>query len=268
MSDQRLRDNPLTATGSIAATATGAKSIPARDVIERRHTVSLWLYLLAALAFLFGCYLLFLEDGSQTRLTLPSLSPRTELPGVETPKVARIDTRSTPVFTATAAAASARAFSTEFLDSVWHDAEFVGVRRATFDQAFQVNVAPDPEVEAKWVAQPRTVSIPNILNEVETQKSLGYAVFTLHGKEYSLEPVLEGKELFYIFKDLTAGKETYPAGRFLYSQLPVNGKVLLDFNKAYTPPCAFTPYATCPLPPKQNRLQIRIEAGELNYGHH
>lgn len=107
-----------------------------------------------------------------------------------------------------------------------------------------------------------------MLHQVEQQKTLGYAVFPLNGKEYTLEPVVEGLELFYIFKDRTAGKETYPAGRFLYSAMPVNGKVVLDFNKAHNPPCAFTPYATCPLPPKQNRLQTRIEAGELTYGHH
>ncbi len=131
-------------------------------------------------------------------------------------------------------------------------------------------VREDYRVEAKWVAydKPKHIAIPNILNEVESQPSAGYAVFQLQGKEFSLEPVVEGNELFYIFKDLTAGKETYPAGRFLYSEMPVNGKVLLDFNKAYNPPCAFTPYATCPLPPKQNRMQTRVEAGELNYGHH
>jgi uncharacterized protein (DUF1684 family) len=131
-------------------------------------------------------------------------------------------------------------------------------------------VREDYRVEAKWIAydKPKTIEIPNILNEVEQQMSIGRAVFTLKGKEYSLEPVVEGDELFYIFKDLTAGKETYPAGRFVYTAMPVNGKVTIDFNKAYTPPCAFTPYATCPLPPRQNRLQTRIEAGELTYGHH
>ena len=69
------------------------------------------------------------------------------------------------------------------------------------------------------------------------------------------------------FKDLTAGKETYPSGRFLYADLPHNGEVVLDFNQAVNPPCAFTPYATCPLPPAQNHLPVRIEAGELSYGH-
>jgi uncharacterized protein (DUF1684 family) len=96
-------------------------------------------------------------------------------------------------------------------------------------------------------------------------ESPGYVVFQLDGRELRLEPVIEEgeNELFFIFRDQTAGKETYPAGRFLYADLPRDGKVVLDFNKAYNPPCAFTPYATCPLPPKQNHLPVRIEAGEL-----
>ena len=69
------------------------------------------------------------------------------------------------------------------------------------------------------------------------------------------------------FKDLTSGKQTYAAGRFLKAGLPKEGKVVLDFNKATNPPCAFTPYATCPLPPKQNYLPVAVEAGELNYEH-
>ena len=77
----------------------------------------------------------------------------------------------------------------------------------------------------------------------------------------------DATELFFIFRDQTSGKETYGAGRFLYADLPKDGKVVLDFNKAYNPPCAFTPYATCPLPPPQNRLPVRIEAGEKAYGH-
>ena len=67
-----------------------------------------------------------------------------------------------------------------------------------------------------------------------------------------------------MFRDLTTGQETYPGGRFLYADMPVNGEVVLDFNKAHSPPCAFTPFATCPLPPKENHLGVRIEAGELN----
>ena len=71
--------------------------------------------------------------------------------------------------------------------------------------------------------------------------------------------------MFFIFRDLTSRDATYPAGRFLHTPLPANGKVDLDFNKAYNPPCAFTDFATCPLPPKQNHLPVRIEAGELVY---
>ncbi len=74
--------------------------------------------------------------------------------------------------------------------------------------------------------------------------------------------------MFLIFKDKTAGKETYGAGRFLYTPMPENGKLVLDFNRAENPPCAFTPYATCPIPPKQNVLPIAIEAGEKKYGNH
>jgi uncharacterized protein (DUF1684 family) len=117
----------------------------------------------------------------------------------------------------------------------------------------------------------KTISIPNILGQTEKLPSPGYVTFKLHGKKVRLEPVLEdpdAKELFLIFKDKTSGVETYPAGRFLYVDLPVEGKIVLDFNKAYNPPCAFTPYATCPLPPAQNRMDLPIEAGELNYGHH
>ncbi len=103
----------------------------------------------------------------------------------------------------------------------------------------------------------------------EANPSPGYAVFRIHGR-VRLRPILEepdAKELFYIFRDQTSSKETYGAGRFMYSDLPHDGKVVLDFNKAYNPPCAFTPYATCPLPPAENRLPVRIEAGEKKYGH-
>jgi len=123
-------------------------------------------------------------------------------------------------------------------------------------------------VTAKWVEQPREIPILNIIGMTEQSPNPGYAVFHLAGKELRLYPIIEepgAKELFYIFRDLTTGKETYPAGRFFYSDMPKDGKVVLDFNKAYNPPCAFTPYATCPLPPKENHLPVRIEAGEKTY---
>ena len=115
--------------------------------------------------------------------------------------------------------------------------------------------------------QPKMIPILNILGDTEPTPSPGFATFELGGKQCRLEPVLEGDQLFFMFKDATSGHETYPAGRFLYTALPVDGKVVLDFNHAHNPPCAFTPYATCPLPPKQNHLSVAVEAGELNSGH-
>jgi len=121
---------------------------------------------------------------------------------------------------------------------------------------------------ARFVAyeKPKMIPITNVLGDTEPEASPGYVEFTLDGQRLRLEPVTEDQQLFFIFHDLTAGRETYPAGRFLYASAPKNGEVQLDFNKAENPPCAFTAYATCPLPPKQNHLAVRIAAGELNYG--
>jgi uncharacterized protein (DUF1684 family) len=94
----------------------------------------------------------------------------------------------------------------------------------------------------------------------------GVVEFTRAGKTFRVSPILEEDQFFLVFRDTTAGKLTYPAARFLYTTAPANaGPVELDFNKAYNPPCAFTPYATCPLPPRENRLSIPVEAGEKNY---
>ena len=120
-------------------------------------------------------------------------------------------------------------------------------------------------VRARFVPYdpPKLISIPNLLGDTEKLPSPGYAVFTLDRRQHRLEPVESGDtELFFIFKDLTSGKETYPAGRFLYTEMPRHGEVILDFNKARNPPCAYTPFATCPLPPRQNHLPARMEAGE------
>jgi uncharacterized protein (DUF1684 family) len=127
-------------------------------------------------------------------------------------------------------------------------------------------------IVAEWVpyeAQ-RTIAIPNVLGMTEELPCPGYARFTIGGKEHRLEPVIEepgDQELFFIFADQTNGSETYPSGRFLYAPKPQDGAIVLDFNKAYNPPCAFTAFATCPLPPSQNRLAVRIEAGEKRYRH-
>lgn len=142
--------------------------------------------------------------------------------------------------------------------------------RAQFKGLEYFPTAPSLLVKAAFVPykEPRRIPIPNVLGQTPEMESPGYVTFTLNGRELRLEPVYETREkkdLFFIFKDLTSRDATYPAGRFLHAALPVNGHVVLDFNKAYNPPCAFTDFATCPLPPKQNQLPVRIEAGELAY---
>jgi hypothetical protein len=130
-------------------------------------------------------------------------------------------------------------------------------------------------VVAKWVAYPapRTIAITNILGMTSEEPSPGYAEFTLQGQKLRLDPIVEDDgtghdHLFFMFKDQTSGHTTYGAGRFLYAAMPEDGKVDLDFNKAENPPCAFTAFATCPLPPRRNALPIAIEAGEKMYGKH
>jgi uncharacterized protein (DUF1684 family) len=131
-------------------------------------------------------------------------------------------------------------------------------------------VRPQYRVTARFVAwlEPKTIPIANVLGQTEATPSPGYVVFTLNGVETRLDAVTEDDSLFLIFRDQTAGKTTYGAGRFLNTEMPKDGAVTIDFNKAYNPPCAFTPYATCPLPPPQNRLPIAIEAGEMKYNDH
>ncbi len=121
-------------------------------------------------------------------------------------------------------------------------------------------------VRARFVPhEPVTFQFPNILGDLEPFVSSGTITLTLSGKEITMRPVDRGNRLWFIFRDLTSGFETYPAARFLYANAPEDGWTTLDFNQAYNPPCAFNPYTTCPLPPLENRLRVRIEAGEMNY---
>ncbi len=135
-------------------------------------------------------------------------------------------------------------------------------------------VKPEFRTEARFTpyAEPKTIEIENILGGLEKHTAIGTLAFTLRGKQYTLEAEQEGKKLFINFRDETSGKEganeTYPAGRFLYAELPQNGVTVLDFNKAENPPCAFTNFATCPLPPRTNWLKTRIEAGEKTHHPH
>lgn len=144
--------------------------------------------------------------------------------------------------------------------------------RTAFRGIERYPVDPSWRIQARYEAHPagHTVAVPSVIGTQSDEPSPGAAVFQRGGKTHRLDAVLDegSKELFFVFADLTSGKETYGGGRFLSSPLPKNGIVLLDFNRAINPPCAFTPYATCPLPPKQNRLKLSVRAGERSYGCH
>lgn len=117
---------------------------------------------------------------------------------------------------------------------------------------------------------PKSLPVTNVLGMEEGTPSPGALIFDVDGKTYRLDAITEqGEEqLFIIFADATSGNETYGAGRYLYVNPPdAEGRVVIDFNKSYSPPCAFTNYATCPLPPFQNRLPIAVEAGEKFAAH-
>lgn len=128
--------------------------------------------------------------------------------------------------------------------------------------------APDPTwvVDAKLTPAPHKVTFDSEVGVKQEGDSPGYLEFDRAGQHYRVEPVTEDNELFLVIRDATSGKTTYAASRFLYAALPdKSGVTKLDFNKAYNPPCVFTAYATCPLPPQQNRLTSSIEAGEKKY---
>lgn len=124
---------------------------------------------------------------------------------------------------------------------------------------------PDYRVQARFVAYdpPKSITIVNILGDAVEEASPGYALFSLEGHELRLDATEAGAGLSFLLRDRTSGAETYGAGRMLRAAAPHDGMVELDFNRAYNPPCAFTPYATCPLPPPQNHLPVPIPAGEL-----
>ena len=144
--------------------------------------------------------------------------------------------------------------------------------RSTFPGLTYYPADPALRFHAHLVAAPagKTLPIVNVLGQTEAMPSPGTLYFSVAGTPYTLDVVIEPGEqqLFVLFRDTTAGHGTYPSGRFLYTSAPdAAGNVTLDFNRAYNPPCAFTPYATCPLPPPQNRLPIAIAAGEQYAGH-
>lgn len=128
-------------------------------------------------------------------------------------------------------------------------------------------IDPTWRVRARYIpySRPKKTFFDSQTGDKQEMTVPGLVEFTREGKTVQLTPVLEDGELFFVFRDTTAGRTTYPAARFLYADLPKAGVVVLDFNKAYNPPCAFTPFATCPLPPRENRLKIAVEAGEKMY---
>jgi hypothetical protein len=130
-------------------------------------------------------------------------------------------------------------------------------------------VDPSYRFTARYVAypSPREIQIENLVGDRGTTLIAGYVAFSLDGKEYRLDAEKADDEgnLFIVFRDLTSKTTTYQAARFLDADPPRDGKVEIDFNKAYNPPCAYNPYATCPLPSARNRLPVAIPAGEKRY---
>lgn len=137
--------------------------------------------------------------------------------------------------------------------------EFVGLDYYPLD--------PEWRVQAEFIPHPdgSTMQVANVMGQLIEEPNPGLVRFVQGGKTITLEAVLEDDQLFFIFADRTSGRETYGLGRFLYSELPRDGRVVLDFNQAYNPPCAFNAYTTCPLPPQSNRVDAWIRAGEMRY---
>jgi uncharacterized protein len=142
--------------------------------------------------------------------------------------------------------------------------------RKAFTTIERLPVDPSWRVTARFekAAPGRTLAVPNVLGDVSQEPLAGALVFTREGKEYRLLATAEDDGLFLVFGDLTNKDVSYGAGRFLDAEAPRDGAVVLDFNRATNPPCAFTPFATCPLPVKENKLQVRVEAGERRFGKH
>ena len=139
---------------------------------------------------------------------------------------------------------------------------FRGVRWFPVDESYRVTGRFVP------YTPPKKVLIQNVMGDTAETTVPGYVEFSLQGQELRLDAEAADSEgLSFVFRDLTSGRETYGAARFLDTGPVQDGKVTLDFNMAYNPPCAYNPYTTCPLPTPENRLHVRIEAGEMAYHH-
>ncbi len=143
--------------------------------------------------------------------------------------------------------------------------------RTGFQGIERYPVSWDWRLEARFEPYdpPKPIPVPTAIGTIDDQSSPGAVVFQVPGggtHRLDALPGADDDELFLVFGDTTNGSETYGGGRFLYANLSEEGTLVVDFNKSYNPPCAFTAYATCPLPPQQNRLDVPVRAGEKNYG--
>ena len=139
--------------------------------------------------------------------------------------------------------------------------EFTGLKHYPINPAYRISARFMP------YDPPRIMKIRDVIGEEYDVEFPGYALFTLGGKECRLEAEKTEEGLFFNFYDPTNGNGSYPGGRFLVTDAPKEREVIIDFNRAYNPPCAYTDFATCPLPPSMNRLPVRIPAGEMIYRH-
>lgn len=141
-----------------------------------------------------------------------------------------------------------------------HAKSFNGFRWFPIDERYRVT--------GKFIKDPapREIPIPTLMGDIESGVTEGLVEIVLDGARVRMRPVTtEPGRLWFIFRDATAGKETYESARFLYADLMKDGTTVVDFNEAYNPPCAFNEFTTCPLPLPENRLTVRIPAGEMNY---
>lgn len=149
------------------------------------------------------------------------------------------------------------------------DLESPLLNQFTGTEMYPIDINWRVEARLETYDPPKIILVPTVLGTLDSSVCPGKLIFDVDGKEYGLEPIYEDgtDELFIIFGDATNASETYGGGRFVYARKPgADGKTFIDFNKAYNPPCVFTDYATCPLPPPQNKLPVLITAGEKKWG--
>jgi uncharacterized protein (DUF1684 family) len=141
------------------------------------------------------------------------------------------------------------------------------LQRQVFQGLAWYTIAPAYRIAASFVPyEPaKCITYGNILGDLVEEESPGYVKFAWHGIDCQLDALPRGDKFFFNFRDATNGDTTYGAGRFLYTDRPKDGIVIVDFNQATNPYCAYTEHAVCPLPPAQNRLAVRIEAGERQF---